>query len=745
MKLKRVAAALTAGALSLSLGASALAADAADERLVKVTQAVKATLNVGDEYTEFYGEPSETYLGTKWDLSWSGEDKRLNVSATEEGKVLSMNRSVTSSGWREQDFGPSFPAMTQAEARTKAEEFLDRVLTQGETAVFDDSRESSAGLSVEQYGFGGTIYLNGLKTPMSFRIWVNVKQGDVSSFWRDDESGYAGAVPAPTTVTTDAKARALLRDTLDLELIYVRDSKDGKAVLRYVPRSTDDFYVDAATGKLVNLTELQRELYKNAAEGGMDAAPEMAVNTSMAADRSGLTAAELEGVAKLEGVKDKTELDKLARAWKELKLDGFELSGCSYSVEREDGGITVRPVTVNVKAGPAAEGADETAPADTKVTACLTYNKKAGDAIARRSVTLDAKTGELLYMSGYDPYDEGKVKTTPKAAEKIAGDFLRKLWGGQFAKCELYSSTEAETASGVHRFVYAQKENGYFFPANEIVVRVSAGTGAVMGFTKSFDDDVEFDSAEGLIDLETAKTAWVDSFPVELAYLAVPVKLDLMGPEVRPLINAGYSYFNALKPGYELGQQEVYSRGVDAKTGELVTEPAAEPEKMTYDDLDGHWAKAALEELALYNVGWMGGKADPDGALTQLGYIALLASSDGYTADLSQEGAADSLYDYAVRRGLLTKDQRDDDKVLTRGEMVELLLDSLGYKAVANLSGIFRCDFTDAGDIPASGLGYAALAQGLGIISGDSQGRYAASRPAQRAEAAVMLWKYMKR
>ena len=31
-----------------------------------------------------------------------------------------------------------------------------------------------------------------------------------------------------------------------------------------------------------------------------------------------------------------------------------------------------------------------------------------------------------------------------------------------------------------------------------------------------------------------------------------------------------------------------------------------------YDDLEGHWAADILNELARYNVGWQGGKAEAD-------------------------------------------------------------------------------------------------------------------------------------
>ena len=239
--------------------------------------------------------------------------------------------------------------------------------------------------------------------------------------------------------------------------------------------------------------------------------------------------------------------------------------------------------------------------------------------------------------------------------------------------------------------------------------------------------------------------AWCESYPVELAYLAVPIALD-MNEKFELLRNAGYAYYNALKTGYALGAQDGWCSGVDAKTGEVVREKREEAEKMTYDDLTGHWAKDILDELARFNVGWLGSKAEPDKTLTQLDYLKLLASMDGYTVtERDGEDGWDWLYDYAYRQGLLTQAERAEDEAVTRAGMVKMLLNSLGYGDVARLPGIFRCDFTDAASIPEADLGYAALAQGLGIVTGDSEGNYAPARSAVRSEAAAILWQYMKR
>lgn len=727
MKLRKLAALGLTAALTLSLGAPAFGAEAADARLTKVALAVKETLDIGDGYTEFYGEPQESPLGTRWSLSWKNGDEELNVTATGEGKVLSLNRRETGKlepyyvGGRNDS--PAFPAMTRAQAGVYARAFLDKVLSGNEKVTFDDRQEET--LSAESYRFNGSVELNGLPSPMTVWVQVRLSDGAVTGFRREDVSDYAGVPGEAKTSTTSAKARELLKSTLSLRLEYVLDwdGKEGsekRAVLRYLPNSTDEFYVDAATGELVNLTELQKQLREQYAAGG--AANKFMASAEApaedAADR-GLTDVELEGVAKLEGVLDKEALDGKIRAWKELNLGQFTLGSANYTVDRETGEVTAR----------------------------VSYARNTEEGICRRTVTVDAKTGALISMYGYDPIyarQEGVKYLTAQTAREKGAAFLAKLWPEPFGKTEVYEAPGDDAEPTVWSFTFAQKENGYFFPGNAISVRVDAADGSILGFSKGFDEEVAFDDAEGLIPEEAAVDAWCESYPVGLGYLEVPVELDLR-EEFLPLRNAGYRYYNALKPGYALGDRDAWYSGVDAKTGKLAEEKSYEPEAMFYDDVEGHWAKDILDELARYNVGWRGGKAQPDQALTQKDYIILLASANGYSYDPRTEENVDSLYAFAYRQGVLAKDERQDDKALTRSEMVKMLLDGEGYGKVAQLPGIFRCDFADAASIPQADLGYAALAQGLGLIAGDSQGNYAPQRPAQRCEAAALLWQFLKR
>ena len=80
---------------------------------------------------------------------------------------------------------------------------------------------------------------------------------------------------------------------------------------------------------------------------------------------------------------------------------------------------------------------------------------------------------------------------------------------------------------------------------------------------------------------------------------------------------------------------------------------------------------------------------------------------------------------------------------MARGDVVKMILDCAGYGDIAKLPGIFSCAYPDAAQIPENLVGYAAIAQGLGIV-GEKQ-EFAAGRSATRGEAAEMLYNFMDR
>lgn len=714
-------------ALLTGVTVPALAADTADARLTAVTLKVKETLGLDtDVFGAFYGNFYEDTLSPVWNLNWSGDSGNLTIEADENGNIDSYYfYDKSDSTYYPQKFTPAFPKGEESAARAAADAFLTKVLDSSlESASLEPDTNKTLGNT--RYNYSGTILLNGLPSPFNYYISVRAADNVILRFSRDSlYTKYIGGVPSAQPSSAADEGRALFDDVpFSLRLEYVL-SDDGKtAVLRYLPESGDQYFVDAQTGELVNLTQLYQEVSDR---GDYGLGSTAAANASPM-DESGvkqLNGPEQEGIAKLEGVLSKETLDRKLQAIPALGLSRYTLVAAAYSVDQSAGEVTCR----------------------------LQYSKETDGGLWRRYVTADAKTGTLQSVYSSTPWSEDAkpaMTVDADAAQSIAGHFLSDYYSSDYARLALYDNSDIVTISDYtasYSFHYAQKENGYFYPGNYYTVSIDTTDGSVSSFYYSFDREVTFDSTDGIISTNAALDAYLRTYAVTLDYLAVPVKLDPTVPDYIPLIKQGYSFLYSLRLAYTLKPQDGYVSGIDAKTGNAVTSPDAAVLQLTYDDMSGHWAQVQTEKLAQYRVGWLGGSFRPARQLTQFDLVCLLVSTGGYLynpAD-TDENAVDYVYDIAYGMGLLTAAERSDSQIVTRGELVKLILNAGGYKEVANLTGIFRCRFQDERSIPAAYYGYAALAQGLGIVSGDGAGSFACDRAATRAEAAVMLYNLMSR
>ena len=723
---KRILSLLLASVLlcSLAVPGSAAGSDSAD-RLAAVTQKVKTTLGLDTErYQEFSGQLTEGELAPIWRLSWSGEDGSLEITASESGKILSFYRYSVD---EDRDGAPlSLPKNDPAKAKAAAAAFLKRVLSSSETVDLDAAAETSDSLRQSRYYFQGTIKINGCPSPLSFFLAVRTSDYAVAQFHRDSlETGYIGTVPAASFRTRQGAAESLLRGTLSLRLEYVLEEGETAAVLRYLPNSTHNFYVDDASGKLVDLTELYEELGKN---GGPSADRDEVFGEPSAGENAdaGLTQAEQLGADKLKGTLSREALDQKARAVSQLGLDSYTLASASYREEEVNG----TPV----------------------ITARLTYAKRVEEETVRRWVTLDAKTGTLMAVQSSGRWDEDEVKKVEEAAgRKTAEDFLAAQQEERFGLCAAYIGDaglrQENGRYGTWSFRYAQKENGYFFPGNYFAVGIDTVDGSVSSYSQSWTEGVSFDDPKGVVSAEQALSAYFKTFQVTKGYVAVPQKLDLSDPDYAPLGEMGYRALNSLKLGWQLTASERGVTGIDAKTGQPVFWTSAERGSLQYSDLADSSAKNAAETLAGYGIGYAGGLFRPGKKLTQLDLAALLASTQGILIDPENlaDGDADQVYRIAYSMGALQRGDRNDSRELSRMDVIKILLDAGGYGPAARLQGIYRTDFSDQEKIPESLLGYAALAQAMKVAQGDSAGRLNPSQSVTRGDAAVMLLAFMQR
>ena len=288
--MKRTAALVLAAALAASLVLPAAAADEStqDARLAQVTQAVKDTLDLDtSEYSSFYGECYDQTLVSQWSLYWEGSTGTLSIDALEDGTITGYYLSQEEAG----SAGlPSYPSGDPAQAKETAQAFLAKVLSPGLESVQLEESSGSDRLGRNQYRFSGNILFHGLPSPLNCSITVDGGSGQVTNFHRDVSYGtYMGDVPSATPAVTAQAAAQSLKSSLSLKLEYVLPEDGGtQAVLRYVPDSRDEYYVDAQTGALVNLTELEASM-GGMGMGGGSSSEDSAAGTP----ENGLSQAEL--------------------------------------------------------------------------------------------------------------------------------------------------------------------------------------------------------------------------------------------------------------------------------------------------------------------------------------------------------------------------------------------------------------------------------------------------------------------
>ena len=721
--MKRLLSLTLAAALLAALTLPAAAAEGTqDARLAKVTAQVKTTLGLNtDGYETFHGGLNEG-LAPAWDLSWEGENRSLSIQALEDGTVVSLYRWEYDPSPSASRSFPSFPEEAREADRDIAEDFLSRVLRGGETVEL--GTEEGGLLSLGDSGgiWSGTISLNGLPSPLHYSI--RVENGVVEHFDRDvPETSTVGGVPSPDAASPKDKADVNLKNTLRLNLEYVWNDAGDKVVLRYVPEATHDFLVDAKTGEFLDLTELEEKMdapespreakFANTAAGTEDAAAD---------EDGGLTLAELEGVQKLEGVLPQEALDKTLRAESAYGLTGYALASYVYNPwSDEDSG----------KSGVDCE---------------LRYTRTDGEERLRRNITVDAKTGDVRAVWSSAPYDRPAKLTQDQAKEK-AEAYLKALCPDRAPVYYNVPGSQAvplrDRKGPAYSFCFARQENGIFFPANVYEVSIDAADGSVYGLSATWDEDVTFQDPKGTVFAEDALKTWAGTYETVLAYRNVPQKLSKADPVQAKLLEQGTEYSYALRLTYGLEREKRYE-GVDAMTGKLVQNArGTSREPLVYADLAGSSAKADVEKLAKYGVGYAGGKFRPAKKLTQWELVALVSSLRGGALEPEsvKKDARESAYYDACRLGLLHSSERDDDAVLTRADAVKMLLDAAGYGPAARLGGIYTCGYADKASIPEEGLGYAAIAQALGLASET----YAGTRAATRGEAAAMLCRVLER
>ncbi len=721
--LKKTAAFLLTVILLASAGAPALAAgESLNEKLEQVTLIVKETLGIDDRYTQFSGDLTEEGDYSYWELYWSSDAESLNVCADENGKVLRYYRYTDEEPVYDYYYGyaPVLPKTSADDALPAAQEFVEKVFGQAETASFNDFDFGHDTSDVDSYWFDGDVLLNGLKSPISFNVRVQASDMSVVRFYRSDcYTHYSGGVPSAAASVSADTASQLLAGTVRLRLQYVPDADGKTAVLRYLPVYTGDYIVDADTGELVDLNELYRDMYDGKNPAGMGAE---AADTASSESGVGLSEVEQGTIAALEGVYSKDELDDAVRAMTELGIDdGYTLQSVSYTMNRETEEVQGQLSYIK-------EITDEDVLRDRfpEVYADMEFEGERHPVYSYKYITADAMTGalETIYTYTNTGYEEKSVLDTEGLREN-AGAFLEKYFPDTYAAA---SVNEDDSSPDDGSFIYSHTVNGILFPTNSAYISVNAYDGTIDSFSISWTDDVRFDSSDGLVSAADAMAAYIGCYETLLQYVQAPLEEDTLT----------YSYELKLAYQYDCEYSVI---GVDAKTGEAIVNDTGETAApRAYDDLAGCYGKQQIETLAEYGIGFPGASFKPTAKLTQKDALFLFLSAVGYSSEDEED-----IYRMAYNYNFLTEDEKDPDKLLSRAQLIKMLIGATEYAPAAELTDIFDCGFNDDYRIPAEYYGYVAIAKGLGIVRGDLKGNFNPDNIVTCQDAAIILYNFMLR
>ena len=326
------------------------------------------------------------------------------------------------------------------------------------------------------------------------------------------------------------------------------------------------------------------------------------------------------------------------------------------------------------------------------------------------SVTMDAKTGQIYSVNRYGELTGTEI--TEDAAKKLAQDVAGKLAGEYLNEYRLNDDGCS----------YTRYANNVPFYDDSISVEIDQKSGLLTWFSLQY-SDVEFPSVEGVLTPAQAAEKMFSQTAYELRY-------------VRDYVSEASKTFDKATLVY------MFTEGVgelDPFTGKMKKYEAAEiPE---YTDIAGHYAEEAITVLRKFGVGFASGEFKPNATITQGEFLELLrvVFYGLNTAVLTEE------YDYAdakrtaVNEGIVPADA-DLSLPLSRETAAVMLVKAMGFDTVASLQGIYNCPFADV----TAHMGHVSILGAMGVFKGDGNGNFLPEKLLTRADAAVVLYNYLK-
>lgn len=666
--------------------------------LEKIATAVKKKIAIPKDLTSFtydYYNEKDT-MDVNWYLSWNSKtmDKGIHIICDANGNIVEYYHF---SNMEDRVINPKY---LKSELKSTGNAFLKKVAPK----IYSKLKYISSSYNGVYSGTYTYVYHrieNGIMMPDNYAIIeINAETKEVTSL--QIKWNYDVTIPEPNTNVTKEKAIEKVKDNMEMVLSYRPSYKNGensnvKAYLVYSP-SKSYISIDGKTGEVYTSKEVT---YSNTEDGNKE---ESAEDSNVGDGGTTLTEEEIKKISELKNVISEEKAIKAVRDNKYLLIRD------SWNIET----VGLYRVTYNSEAVDYVwritfvEGRD-------------VDNSSSNSNWRFAEASVDAITGKIIsfYAGGqryYEFSDNQDIVTNlvynqeqgQEIFEKFAKEQIPDLFMNAIpTKNDEISMGIENLVDGGYQYYYSRVNNKIPYHYNSIAGEVDGETGKIYSFSYNWDKNITFESPKKAMSPEKAFTYYIGKEGFNLIYevnTTMEEETGVRKAEVRLVYSTD---INRLAMSPFTGEQLDWNG-----------EPYSGEKNYVYRDISNEKAKRAILLLADMNIGFEGGKFQPEKVITK-GELEEFLESAGYS-----------------RKVLSAKASKEKS---TRLYVIKRLITCAGLKDVAKINNIYKVNFADKNKISDKNKGYVALAQGFGIVDSGKKVKLRPSEHATRAEVAQML------
>ncbi len=685
--MKKFISAILSAVIFMSFITPALATG--DGELEALVKSVKGRVDIPSHYTDFHSEKYALENGdVNYYLQWTSKEntsENIGVLISSRGDIIEFHRYMSHEDYDKKGVA-SFAAKDYAD---KAAAFVKRANPNFSKELrFDITPDIGSVHSPVVYvkfprEIGGIPVATDVVT-----VNLNKYTGEVMS--QNVSWSYMKNIPDSQEIIDAVSAVEKFGELSGMNLQYITYGDSKEARLVYMPNSRD-IMIDAITGERFEIAHRDYG-FKEESDAMQDSVAGSVNN------RVELTEEELASIEELKSLLSENRLSEIIKAMANTTIQSCEITEISYDRYKisDDEHKYYANVTLRGR--------------DSKYA----------------SARLDAVTGEIISFYAYENIDGKRNKTQSADAMRTSAERF-------IATCAPDIATRVRDFSDVSSggyFRYSRCENDVEYGRDGISITVSEYTGKIVSYSRSWDEGVTFESADGILTSDEALKMLFEKYPIKLMY--VPCEMGYANPNVCD--NAALIYM------LDRDAAPYISAKDGAPLGYNLEKPENEKDKyVLQDDVKNHFSATAVKTLAENGIIVSDAESfKPDEVILQKEAILLLEKlNGGYINPLGAD--YEELMRSAIGRGILIDREVSPEAAVLRENAACYIVRALGYGKAAEIRGIYNVQFKDAKNISDSRVGYVAIARGLGIVNGDKKGMFNPKSGVTRGEFSVML------